>query len=436
MTILLYLGLAACFLLVALLAASEAALAATNRVRLRHLLRAVRPEGDGAHEAVTALSSDLSHDAQRFLATVTIAANIPLMLAATLVTILARDRWDSTPTSSLVIGGVALLTIPFFQVTPRLLVSQRGSLERLWWVRPARLLVAALRPFVSVLLWLGATVLRPLGLDGSPRRGAEANEEEIRDLVEAAQTSGVLKDEGKELIESIFTFGDTRAREVMIPRPDILALPIDVPTERVLDALENSGYSRLPVYEGDIDTIVGVLHAKDVLGALGRGETNFEVPTLMREPLYLPQSQPLDEVFAAMRAARSHLAVIIDEYGGTAGLLTVEDVLEELVGEIADEHDHRDETLQELDENSVIADALLHSEDLEERWGLALPTGEFDTVGGFMIEQLGRALVIGDRVETADAVLVVQSIRARRPRKILIRKKPRTGNETDKSNRS
>jgi len=276
----------------------------------------------------------------------------------------------------------------------------------------------------------------PLGLDGGPRRGADANEEEIRDLVEAAQTSGVLRSEGKELIDSIFTFGDTRAREVMIPRPDILGLPVDIPTENVLDALENSGFSRVPIYQGDIDTIIGVLHAKDVLGALGRGETEIDIRALMREPLYIPQSQPLDEVFATMRSARSHLAVVIDEYGGTAGLLTVEDILEELVGEIADEHDQRDETLLALDENTVIAYAQLHSDDLEERWGVALPTGEFDTVGGFMIEQLGRALVIGDRVETSDAVLVVQSVRAQRPGKILIRKKPPSESDADKPGRS
>jgi CBS domain containing-hemolysin-like protein len=416
-------GLAACLLLVALLAASEAALAATNRVRLRHLLRAVRPGGDGAHEAATALSSELSHDAQRFLATVTIAANIPLMVAAVLVTVLSRERWGDGRAAILAIATAALLTIPLFQVTPRLLVSQRGSLERLWWVRPARALVAALRPFVTMLLWLGESLLRPLGLTGSRRRGADANEEEIRDLVEAAQTSGVLQEEGKELIESIFSFGDTRAREVMIPRPDMLALAVDEPAEAVLDALERSGFSRLPLHEGGIDRIVGVLHSKDVLAALGRGETRFSPRDLMRAPLFIPESQPIDEAFATMRAARSHLAIIIDEYGGTAGLLTVEDVLEELVGEIADEHDQRDEALQLLDENSALVNALLHADDLEERWDVALPTGEFDTVGGFMIEQLGRALVVGDRVETDTEVLVVHSVRARRPHKILIRKK-------------
>jgi CBS domain containing-hemolysin-like protein len=212
----------------------------------------------------------------------------------------------------------------------------------------------------------------------------------------------------------------------MIPRPDILGLPIDASVNRVLDALQESGYTRLPIYEGNIDRVVGVLHAKDVLRALGRGENAFVAQGVMRPALYLPESQPIDEALATMRRERTHLAIVIDEYGGTAGLLTVEDILEELVGDIADEHDQRVENpLQVVDENTAVVDAGLHTDDLEEDWDLSLPTAEFDTVGGFMIEQLGRALVVGDRVETPAATLTVQSVRGRRPKRILIIKKKR-----------
>jgi CBS domain containing-hemolysin-like protein len=138
----------------------------------------------------------------------------------------------------------------------------------------------------------------------------------------------------------------------------------------------------------------------------------------------VPESQKIDEALAAMRAQRTHLAIVMDEFGGTAGLLTVEDILEELVGDIADEHDHKaDDPLVILDEQTALVDALLHTEDLEELWDLTLPTGEFDTVGGFMIEQLGKALVAGDRLELPNAVLLVHSVRGRRPKKILITRK-------------
>lgn len=424
MTTLLFLVMGASLVFVALFAASEAALAATNRVRLRHLLRAARPETDSSHEGPGAAADGFSEDTRRFLATVTIAANIPLMTAALAATLLVREYYSGITAIGLGAFAIALLTVPLFQVAPRLMVARRDSTNRLWWVGPARFLVAVLGPLVAILLWLGELMLRPLGLGGVRRRGGGPDEDEIRDLVEAAQSAANSEENDKELIESIFSFGDTRAREVMIPRPDIRALPADAAADIVFEALESSGYSRLPIHEGDIDLIVGVLHAKDVLAAMSRGEGSFTARDLMREPLFIPQSQPIDEAFRTMRATRSHLAVIIDEYGGTAGLLTVEDVLEELVGEIADEHDQQHESLEILDDYSALADAQLHAEDLEERWGLALPTGEFDTVGGFMIEQLGRALVIGDRWETPEAVLVVQSVRARRPGKILIRKKP------------
>ncbi len=483
-----YFGLLACLFLIALLAASEAALAATNRVRLRHLLRAqaaqTTPEEQGAAQL---LSSELSGDAQRFLATVTIAANMPLLAAAAFTVGMARARFGPGLAAIVACAVVALGTVAVFQITPRLLVSQPGALDRLWWVRPARLMVALLRPPVALLMTLGSLLLRPLGVVPARRalpsrikarhaaarnkaargagasstqhdvaehntgedtagrdaaRGGEdtsavetnrdeaadnglADTSEIRDLVESAQASGAIEESGKELIESIFTFGDTRVREVMLPRPDILALPVDSSAERVLDALQQSGFSRLPLHEGTIDRIAGMLHAKDVLAALGRGEHDFSARALMRPALYLPESKKIDEALGAMRAARTHLAIAIDEYGGTAGLLTVEDILEELVGDIADEHDRpTEEPVQMLDENTALVEAALHTEDLHDEWPLpwklALPAGEFDSVGGLMIEHLGRALEVGDRIEVPGATLTVHSVRERRPHKILI----------------
>ena len=181
------------------------------------------------------------------------------------------------------------------------------------------------------------------------------------------------------------------------------------------------------------------MHAKDALLALTQNEKqaapnatappnatspNVSAQTLMRAPLFVTENQKIAEALATMRRARTHLAIVIDEYGGTAGLLTIEDILEELVGEIADEHDRSEQNgLHVIDENTAVALATLHTEDLEDDWNLQLPIGEFDTVGGFMIEQLGRALVVGDRIETPDAILVVQSVRNRRPYKILITRK-------------
>ena len=400
-------------LLVALFAASEAALAATNRVRLRHLLR-----NQSDDNAATA-PSDLSRDAQSFIATVTIAANIPLVVAACLTLWLGLDGFEQSGAFWLS-GGIALLTVALFQVTPRLLVSAPGALEKLWWLQPARLLVAILRPLVGILLWIGRLVLAPLGLlDAARATDAATGDEEIRDLVEAAGAKGALS-ESRELIESIFTFGDTRVHEVMIPRPDIIALPLDSSAAQVMQIFEETGASRVPLYETSVDQVVGILHVKDVLAKLKDGQRDFEPRAMLRQPLYVPESQKIETALAAMRAQKTHLAIVIDEFGGTAGLLTVEDILEELVGEIADEHDRRDESLAILDEKTALADARLHASELEAAWGLALPYDEFDTIGGIMIEKLGRELKVGDRLELPNALLTVYSTRGRRPHRIHI----------------
>lgn len=431
MTQMLLPGLAFSLLLIALFAASEAVLAATNRVRLRQLLRS-QTSSDAMMQSSSTPGEELSSEAQRFIATVTIAANIPVLIAAELTVRLCIEYFGLTYTAAAVCVAVALATVALFQITPRLLVSQTG-LKMPMWVRPARVLVAFLRPIVGLLMLMGSLLLQPLGLLRAPRptnigeEQEESSSEEIRDLVddmvESAHKAGALEGSGKELFESIFTFGDTRVHEVMIPRPDILSLPAQSTPDEVLAAFEESGFSRLPLHEGSVDHIVGILHVNDVLRCISEGHPHFETRTLARAPMFLPETQEIDEAFAAMRAARTHLVIAIDEFGGTAGLLTIEDILEELVGEIADEHDRQvAEPLVILDDNSAIADALLHIEDLEEEWGLALPSGEFDTVGGFVIEQLGRAPVIGDRIELPNATLCVHAVRGRRPHKIMITK--------------
>lgn len=430
---LIYIALFGCVLLVGLFAASEAALSATNRVRLRQLLRSQVSSGSEAEAGEGAATDALSTDDQRFIATVTLAANVPLVGAAALTLWLAREVMGEPVQVLAVCAGVACVVVSLFQVAPRLLGAHSPS-NRLWWVRPARAIVWLLRPLVSILLTLAIAILKPLGLLPTPPRTNAAGSglehaDEIRDLVESAQDSGVF-DETRELIESIFTFGDTRVHEVMLPRPDIIGLPDTSYWDEVFDTLQQSGLSRIPIYEGSVDAIVGVLHAKDLLKALGERESldGLGVREVMREPLWVFESTKIDDALATMRARRSHLALVADEFGGTAGLLTVEDILEELVGEIADEHDvHTDEPLTILDADNALANALLHVDDLEEQWNLELPPGEADTVGGFVIQQLGRAPQMGDSVETENAVLTVRAMRGRRPKTILIQRRGAVG---------
>ncbi len=413
-------ALVICLAFVALFAASEAALAITNRLRLRHLLRAQSGEEGGVAQL---LSSELDRDAQNFIASVTLAANLPLVASAALALWVGVEAFGVRG-GALFCALVALFALALFQILPRLLVSAPGALERLWWVRPARLMLALLSPLVALLLGFGRLILRPLGaLDARVPKSASQSDADLLELVESAGENGELS-QSRELIASIFTFGDTRVHEVMIPRPDIVALPKTATATQAMTLFQETGLSRVPLYDDSIDSVVGILHVKDVLRQLGEGRFDFSPLALLREPLYLPESQPIDDALARMRAAKSHLAMVMDEFGGTAGLLTVEDVLEELVGEIADEHDRReDEPLVVLDEHFAIADARLHTDDLREQWNVSLPPGQFDTIGGFVIETLGREARLGDVVEAGNVVLSVFSLRGRRPRKIKIEKR-------------
>jgi putative hemolysin len=437
MQILTILVLLASLLGIALFAASEAALGATNRLRLRRLLREQSEENA---DGISATSDELSGEAQKFVATVSIAASIPLLLVAVVSMELVIAEFGIGFDVGLISLLCAITVTSLFQVAPRVLMAQQGSSHTLWWVHLAQFLVMILRVPVGLLMGLGSLLLRPLGLlkavrrthKGKTQNDAEADEEATRDLmedlVESAQVAGILEAEEKELIESIFTFKDTTVHEVMIPRPNILALSLQSTPEDILKCFQDSGYSRLPVRDGDIDHVAGILHISDVLRFINEKKTNFSPAELMRQPIFIPESQKIDSAFTTLRNARTHLAIVTDEFGGTSGLLTVEDILEELVGEIADEHDRDVEApLTILDEYSAIADGLLHIEDLKEEWDLSLPTGEFDTIGGFVIEQLGRAPIVGDRIEVSNAVIIVQVVQGRRPHKILLHKKETVG---------
>ena len=270
--------LAMCWLWLALMSASEGALASTNRVRLRQWLRMHAPSSVvlRAPESDDDDPPEAGDAAQRFLATVTIAANVPLLLAAALSFELARTHFDNFFGLFGLCALSGFFTLVVFQIMPRLMA--RGGEESARWFPIMRFLVAILKPFVALLMFAGTALLRPLGLMKTRVVVRDQDDEsddgtdKILDLVESARDAGTLEESGRELIESIFTFGDTRVHEVMVPRPDIFALSSDSDTHRVLDALQSSGFSRVPIYEDDIDHIAGVLHIKDVLRTLSDGE--------------------------------------------------------------------------------------------------------------------------------------------------------------------
>jgi CBS domain containing-hemolysin-like protein len=417
--------------LIAMFAASEGTLAATNRVRLRHI---IRQNVDEENSEAQYLSAELSSDDQRFIAGVTIAANIPLFVTAALASWLLAHYYESNWIVILIGILPALLVTALFQVTPRLLLARSMESENMWWLKPARWIVSLLKPLVYVMQEIACLPLRPFGSQSEIKTGGAKEEDdevqtaELRDLMESAKASGIIGDHGGQLIQSIFDFGDTRVQEIMAPRTEIKALQVDSSWHEAAALLEETGHSRIPLYEENLDHIVGIIHVKDVLKMLHE-KSSVPMHDKMRAPTFLPETLMIDQVLALMRASRDHLIIAIDEFGGTAGLLTIEDIVEELVGEISDEHDLPSEVLfSPLNSTVAIIDGRLHVEELEELWQLELPEGDYDTVGGLVMDQLGRPPQTGDKVETPNAALIVLSMAGHRPHKLkVIRQMPEDG---------
>ncbi len=271
--------------------------------------------------------------------------------------------------------------------------------------------------FIAWLLWpLIAAVtllLRPLGmLMGSQTmtRTPLVFEEELRLLVHAGEEEGFFEQEEREMIEGVFTFSDTIVREVMVPRVDVIAIERDTPLEEALDVVIREGHSRIPVYKETIDTIVGFLYAKDLLPALRSNRPDTTIAQLMRPVHYVPETVTVDILLRDLRKSKVHMAIVVDEYGGTAGLVTIEDLLEEIVGEIQDEYDTEDPAIQIVSETEVIVNARTLIEDFNAETGHKLEATKSDRVGGLVYEKLGRMPRVGDIVVLEDATVQVLSV--------------------------
>jgi CBS domain containing-hemolysin-like protein len=231
------------------------------------------------------------------------------------------------------------------------------------------------------------------------------------------------------LIHSIIDFGDTVAREVMVPRPDMVTVASMATVREAADVASSNGYSRIPVCGTDIDDVVGIAYAKDMMRAEREGRAEQPVKTVMREAQFVPETKRIAEVMREMQAGRHHMAIVVDEYGGTAGLVTLEDVLEELVGEISDEYDVLRPRVERLDDGRVSVDAGLSIDEVNELTGLELPEGDWDTVGGFLYNLLGHVPVEGEGADYDSHRLVAQKVERRRIAQVLISGPPGGGGQ-------
>jgi CBS domain containing-hemolysin-like protein len=243
-------------------------------------------------------------------------------------------------------------------------------------------------------------------------------EEELHELMDASEEEGLINEDESEMIRAIFTFGDIVVREVMVPRTDMAAIPVDATPEELIATIIGCGHSRIPVYEGTVDNIIGILYAKDLLRFWGESASSLDIGKVARPPFFIPETKKLEELLQEFKKRRVHIAIVIDEYGGTSGLITIEDLLEQIVGDIMDEYDIEEELVQVQQDGTVVIDARLPIEDFEQYFAITVEREKFDTVGGLIFYLLGRIPRSGDKVSCDGILLTVVSADERRIGKV------------------
>lgn len=231
---------------------------------------------------------------------------------------------------------------------------------------------------------------------------------EIKQVLDEGEEQGLIDEEEGEMIEGIFDLKQTVAREIMIPRTHIVAVPVDAERERVLKAVISSGHSRIPVYDEDVDHIIGILNAKDLLPLWLDDAEEFDLRAITREPFFVPETKRIKDLLSELRTRKSHLAVIVDEYGGTSGLVTIEDIIEEIIGDIRDEHDVEEDAFLPQEDGSVVVRARVSLDEFEEYFGVSIPREGYDTLGGFIIHVMGKVPARGEEMEFGGLTLRIQ----------------------------
>jgi putative hemolysin len=322
----------------------------------------------------------------------------------------------------LVLGLVAVITLILGDLVPEGVGSANADAIARWVAYPMRVLTFVFSPPVTVILAVSKAIA---GLFGGSGMVNMVTEEEIMTMLDTSEKEGAIENDEKEMIVSVLEFGDRLAREVMIPRIDIVAVEIDTPLVDALKAFMDSGHSRMPVYEDTIDEIKGVLYAKDLLNQWGKEPTK-PISELLRKAKFVPESKHASELLKEIRTSKVHMAIVVDEYGGTAGLVTFEDLIEEIIGDIQDEYDVNEEAeyVQNGPDNYTV-DGSISLNDFNDLLDVEVSTEESDTLGGFVFTQLGRVPEVGEQIEYESLMMRVESIEGRRIRKVrVIRKSP------------
>jgi CBS domain containing-hemolysin-like protein len=403
----LLLSAAALVVLAGAFSAADAALSSYSRARAEELVHDGRP---GAKPLVSLLD-----DAPRYLNTALLLRLLCEIGATVLVAGLVRDAYDNEfwPSALTTIAIMLVVSFVVIGVAPRTLGRQHDEKVALWTAAPLKSVTTILGPIPRVLILVGNAITPGRGFSEGPF----STETELRELVDLAEASSVIESGERRMIHSVFDLGDTIAREVMVPRNDVVYVERHKNLRQTMSLFLRSGFSRVPVIGENLDDILGFAYLKDVV------RRDFEAPEVeftqrveevMRPAIYVPDSKPVDALLSEMQAMRQHVVVVVDEYGGTAGLITIEDVLEEIVGEITDEYDEEEIEVEVLDDGAARVSSRYPIDDLDEIFGFDVEEEDVDSVGGLMAKHLGRVPIPGSSVEAHGLRFEAEDVAGRR----------------------
>lgn len=385
-------------------------------------------EAKGGEEV---LARKLKDDSTSLVLTFRAAKSISRLATLWAGTVLFTELQSTTSTWKplLLLAGLAASALLGVCLELVVEVVIRRSPER-WALRVAPV-VAGIMLLLRPVTWLLGRLGDPITTNGTDRQHL-ITEEEIMTLVDVGEEEGFIEEDEKAMIYSIFQLGDTLCREVMVPRIDILAFREDTDLKDAADRLLETGYSRAPVYAGTIDNVIGLLYVKDLLSAWRGDDHDKPVSAIMRDAFFVPEAKKADDLLAEMQTKRVHMAVVVDEYGGTAGVVTIEDIVEEIVGEIRDEYDFAEESaFEQLQEGEYMFTGGIDLDDVNQITGAYLPTDNTETLAGFIYSQLGKVPAAGEIVQAGGLHLEVASVVGRRIRKVRATRIEQPGRESE-----
>lgn len=386
---------------------SETALMSVSKIRLRHMVE------EGVKGAK--LLQKLIEEPNKLLGAILIGNNIVNIGASAIATTLAAQMFGGDSGVAIATGVMTVLVLIFGEITPKSIAKQNSEKVSLKVAKPINLIVLILKPFVFVFTAISSLFIKILG--GDPKASEPfITEEELKTMVGVSEEEGVLENVEKEMIFNVFDFVDAQVKDVMIQRVDIVALDKDVTYEEVLATIKKEQFSRIPIYDETIDNIIGILNVKELI--LNNKDKEFNVLDYVREPFYTFEFKKIKEVFNEMKKSRNHISIVLDEYGGTVGIITIEDLIEEIVGDIEDEYDEHNEIIKKVNDDEYIVDGSAKIDDISEIIGVNIESEELDSIGGLVIEELGRVPEEQEEVIINNIRFVVEEVDKNRVKKV------------------